>query len=223
MIVRLRTVVAVVGSLTLAFAAGLVHTPWLFSDAAVFAVETVSGVDPLALLAGIVGLVVGVALLKLFVTRFLSPRPGPFVEDPPELPQETDTRVVGEQLDRAIRSGATDRVVDELREAAVTVRMRKNGVDRETAVRDVARGTWTEDARAAALLGEHAPPPPVHQRVRDWVAGDTREKRIRHALDEIESAWNPPEETESAGVGPRPAGDGGTPTGRDSEAGGFRR
>lgn len=70
----------------------------------------------------------------------------------------------------------------ELRRSAVTV-LESRGHSREEAERLVDSGTWTDDSRAAAFLGdEHLP---LWMRVRDWASGEARRRRAEAAVDEL--------------------------------------
>lgn len=98
---------------------------------------------------------------------------------------------VDDALDRLATSGVGDtervskrwQVRERVREAAMAVLLAE-GYDEETAGEALARGSWTDDPRAAAFLGE-AVSPPVGTRVRDWASGDAFGRRARAAVDAV--------------------------------------
>ncbi|MFB6193689.1 MAG: hypothetical protein ABEI75_01370 [Halobaculum sp.] len=102
---------------------------------------------------------------------------------------------IDERLARLAERGEPGAVGDLLRERAVAVE-RTTGVDRETARDRVARGAWTDDRLAAAVIGEETPVP-VAARLRAWLdpAGETR-RRVRHTLDALDDRLDGVEPTD---------------------------
>lgn len=89
----------------------------------------------------------------------------------------------GDLVDR----GDPDAVGGVLRDRAVAVERTAAGVDRETARDRVARGAWTDDRLAAAVVGADTPVP-VAARLRAWLdpAGETR-RRLRRTLTALDA------------------------------------
>lgn len=104
------------------------------------------------------------------------------------VPPET---ITGSGLDRAFdQVRDTDElagVAGRLRATAVAVERTAAGVDRETARDRVARGAWTDDDLAAAVLGESVPVPVV-ARLRAWL-DEEREarRRLRRTVTAVET------------------------------------
>ena len=60
-----------------------------------------------------------------------------------------------------------------------------HGVDPWTARKQVKRGTWTDDPRAAAFLGDEAPKPPLSLRVEDWATGAGYRVQAERAIETV--------------------------------------
>ncbi|MBV0900965.1 DUF7269 family protein [Haloarcula salina] len=74
----------------------------------------------------------------------------------------------------------------DLRAAARRALVRRTERTRDEAVEAVETGTWTDDRRAAALLGgDAAPDPPIAVQVRDWASGEGFDRRVEAATAEI--------------------------------------
>ncbi|WP_424003716.1 DUF7269 family protein [Haloarcula salina] len=74
----------------------------------------------------------------------------------------------------------------DLRAAARRALVRRTDRTRDEAVAAVEAGTWTDDRRAAALLGgDDAPDPPIAVQVRDWASGESFDRRVDAATAEI--------------------------------------
>jgi hypothetical protein len=83
------------------------------------------------------------------------------------------------------RSGAPEDVRQRLREAAIAVTARREGIDREAAASRVDRGEWTDDPVAAAFLGSPRAPPAV--RWREALSATPRTvSRARHTARVLE-------------------------------------
>lgn len=115
--------------------------------------------------------------------------------DPPTPEESTAIPVPGDDLDeriarlRSVRRSASERaeVRNRLTETAVAALMRRENCSRETAVERVTAGTWTDDSRAAAFLGdETVPAPPWRVTALDvLVPGSRFQRRARHTIDAI--------------------------------------
>jgi hypothetical protein len=123
--------------------------------------------------------------------------------------QERDVRVAGESVDEALsRLAAPKRreswsinddrweVRSRVRGVAETVLVEHDGLDPETASVRLDEGTWTDDPRAAAFLGDATPPPAV--RVVDWLSGRPFERRARAAVAELAARADADTEVEIA-------------------------
>ncbi|WP_424016523.1 DUF7269 family protein [Halorientalis pallida] len=110
--------------------------------------------------------------------------------------QDHDVRVAGESVDEALSrlSGPTRReswsinddrweVRSRVRDVAETVLVEHDRLDPKTASARLDDGSWTDDPRAAAFLGDATPPPTV--RVVDWLSGRPFERRARAAVSEL--------------------------------------
>lgn len=126
---------------------------------------------------------------------------GPIVEDRPEA-HPPSPALAGRQFAETI-SAASETARDErrilsgiavvrepLREAYLEA-MDAAGVDRETAERDLAEGTWTDDVIAAAVLSAHVPlpPRPLRRRIADWLfPGRAVRRMTRRGVDAVAEA-----------------------------------
>jgi hypothetical protein len=80
-----------------------------------------------------------------------------------------------------------DAVAADLRETAVAVEEAVTGVDHRSAARRVEAGKWTDDAVAAAVLGEEAPLP-VTARLRAWLDPEAEvQRRLRRTVAAVET------------------------------------
>lgn len=127
------------------------------------------------------------------------PRPETVAVDPRTVTGGGVDARFGELVDR----GDPGAVGDVLRDRAVAVERTAAGVDRETARDRVARGAWTDDRLAAAVVGADTPVP-VAARLRAWLdpAGETR-RRLRRtlvALDDRLDGDEPASAVETGGV-----------------------
>lgn len=115
---------------------------------------------------------------------------------PPQLrDEEAGVERVGADVDDAFDALGADGTDDEWSHAnaARTVRseLRRavrealvaNGHAREEAHRLIEAGTWTDDERAAAFLGDR--PLPLWMRVRDWASGAGERRRAAAAAEEL--------------------------------------
>lgn len=107
-----------------------------------------------------------------------------------------DTAVVGADLDRAFDALSdhddthwsaenAERVIStELHRSAVAA-LQDRGHDRAAAEQLVAAGSWTDDRRAAAFLGDvHLP---LRTRVREWATGEPTRRQAEAAAEAV--AW----------------------------------
>ncbi|WP_241692886.1 DUF7269 family protein [Haloarcula limicola] len=72
-----------------------------------------------------------------------------------------------------------------LREAVRRALVRYTDRDREAAETAIEDGTWTDDARAASLVGERAGDPPLAVQLRDWASGEGFDREVAATLAEI--------------------------------------
>lgn len=84
-------------------------------------------------------------------------------------------------------ASAKTRIRTRLRDTAADLLMEAHGMERETAVRRIDSGSWTDDRRAAAFLGEGVPDPPLGQRVCDWVRGVPLRRQAEASVREVRS------------------------------------
>jgi hypothetical protein len=151
----------------------------------------------LALMTAVAGIVVAIGR----VTSFGQTEGGPGAAGdwtparPPERAVVDDRRTAGADVDDALERlaerGVADReqvsqrwqVRKRVREAAEAV-LRAEGYDERATDEALARGTWTDDPRAAAFLGEGVRPS-IATRVRDWASGDAFGRRARAAVDAV--------------------------------------
>jgi len=82
-------------------------------------------------------------------------------------------RTVEEGLSLWLSNGEADRVRERLREAAIRVEMRANGVSRRRARDAVESGAWTDDEAATAFLGTDGHAPGWRVRVRAAARGES--------------------------------------------------
>lgn len=77
---------------------------------------------------------------------------------------------------------AREQLIDAVAETLTTVR----DVDETTARTMVADGTWSDDPRAAAYLADgETPTVPPATRLRDWLSGERRQRRVRATVREL--------------------------------------
>lgn len=104
---------------------------------------------------------------------------------------------VNEQLDRydalhGWRRQQTERTVrDRLATTVVDTIVDVDGVDRETATARLDDGSWTDDARAAALFEPGTIQRSVEDRVAEWVTGDRFVRRVEAVIDELRRRHEP--------------------------------
>lgn len=190
----LRTLVfGVLGSLATVLAAGLLFAPDLllsFQGVEPFVAAAEAANTRRLLLGGslLVGLYLTFAARS--ATRSIRDRDDPdaFDEataDPPEAVTTARQRQTAEELDDAFESAvdgddeALDAVRDRLRETVTAAYVRTVDCAPEVAEQAVARGDWTDDRTAAALLAdEDGPAHSLWSRLRLWLDPE-RERRRR--------------------------------------------
>ena len=117
-------------------------------------------------------------------------------EDDGEADADDGAGRVGAGIDDAYRSlidedGDTDtlgnrrQVRSKLRAAAIEAITEGSDVSHDTATERVDTGEWTDDRRAAAFLGESAPPTPLQARMADWIDGATVERQVWATVEAI--------------------------------------
>lgn len=96
-------------------------------------------------------------------------------------------RATAADATRDRRAAGRDRVRALLREGATEAVAAAEGVEHEAAREAVLCGEWTDDPRAAAVVGdERAPSPPWRSWIWDLLRGeDAFRRRVRHATAEI--------------------------------------
>ncbi|WP_135825238.1 DUF7269 family protein [Halorussus ruber] len=196
---------AVIGGSSLALAVGVAVLPRLF-PAAVF--RPISGVvaSPLAIvLFSVAAGLLGAQALRQTASdaadfedekrnRDASPdRWTP--ERAPEKAYYDEYRTTGSQIDSVFELNpgessdlrARERTARKrIREIAVSVVAADENVSEEAAAERIADGSWTDDPRAAALVGGHHLAP-LRTRIRDWASGERFERWATRALAEIEA------------------------------------
>lgn len=123
----------------------------------------------------------------------------PLVSEPPEEIHGRQTPRAGASFDEAVATalhgddgaaGAQTTVNERLRTTAVGLYAVTSGCSQGEAIAAVERGTWTDDPRAAAYLGED-PTVPLRLRVWDFLRpGNTRRHQITHTLAALERLDN---------------------------------
>lgn len=148
----------------------------------------------------VVALALGVGLVALRATyrdTETNPVEAPF-EDPPEEPVYAGAETVGAGLDATLgtlREEALslsdvayrrkrNTVRADLSTAAVDLLVDVEGIDPSTARARIEDGEWTDDPRAAALLGNVDPP--LSMRVRDWLSGEGFDRRVAATVAELQ-------------------------------------
>ncbi|QIO24147.1 hypothetical protein [Haloarcula sp. JP-L23] len=131
-------------------------------------------------LLGILG-GVGVGVLGWMVVR--RAREHVTQADPPEPETVRDAPPPGDEFDRLVegiptlsaRDGSEDaeQLRQRLRDAVVATMMREEGLSRERANERVEKGAWTDDPVAARFLDETARGPPLSERARLALRGDS--------------------------------------------------
>jgi len=136
-------------------------------------------IEPLLAAAGndyvLVAVFGGVALVMTILGLDQTTAPDPTeVRTAPRPGVEFD-RTVDEGLGLSLwlSNGEADRVRERLREAAIRVEMRANGVSRRRARDAVESGAWTDDEAATAFLGTDGHAPGWRVRVRAAARGES--------------------------------------------------
>lgn len=123
---------------------------------------------------------------------------GPIVETPPEAYPDSPP-LTGWQFAKTLSTATeTARQQRQIEAGIAVVRvplretyleaMEAGSVDRATAERELAAGTWTDDAHAAAVLSAEVPLPsrPPRQRIADWLFPGRAVRRLtRRAVDAV--------------------------------------
>jgi hypothetical protein len=181
-----RALVALVGIGSLAGALALLFAP--SSDALGGLATALTGFPAGTVARALLTLVFGA--LTLFAAFGDGETWEPTAPDPETV--STDRRTAGSDFDAALdrlRAGDTDdpevraRVRAEVHAVATAVlESATDDVDAPASDR-LADGSWTDDPRAAAFLGEDVPQPPLSVRFRDWLSAEpTFERRVRVTL-----------------------------------------
>ncbi|WP_276302523.1 DUF7269 family protein [Halorussus lipolyticus] len=212
-----------IGGASLALALGVALLPWLF-PAGVFRPISRIVASPIAIvLFGVVAGLLGAQALRQTATDAAveknrrergraQDRRGRSASDrwtparPPEKAYYDEYRTTGEEIDSVFELDPGEsadlparrrKARKRIREVAIAVVSADENVSEETAARRISDGTWTDDPRAAALLGgRHLAP--LRTRIRDWASGERFERWATHALDAIEARerGEPPEREE---------------------------
>ncbi|MFB6162455.1 MAG: hypothetical protein ABEJ86_03315 [Halococcoides sp.] len=101
--------------------------------------------------------------------------PGSEIETALDRLRERDGAVPVQTERQRIRRRLTEAAIDTVSEA--------EGISHQAAADRVAAGTWTDDPRAAAFLGDDRAP--LWVRIRDWLFGPPTERRARATVAEI--------------------------------------
>lgn len=123
----------------------------------------------------------------------------PVFESPPETPDADDQAVTGWGVDQSFES-LTDvderlnsheyehkrrRVVLKLRGAAIDVVSGTADISPQKATERIDDGTWTDDERARALLGDEDVRLSLSTRIEDWLSGEGFERNVDATLAEL--------------------------------------
>lgn len=192
--------VAALGLLSLLGAVAVVALPGTLVQPVQFTTETVRSLRSIALLLGAF-----VGIFGSYVAYHRDPGDDETeaataaIELPAANPEHGSTDdAVGAQLDRRLdRIGGmvgvergdhyTAYKVERTLES-LAVRVVAEAVDcpEARARRHVARGTWTDDVRAASFLGgPDVPERTLAMRIRDWASGSTFDRQVRATVDEL--------------------------------------
>jgi hypothetical protein len=161
----------------------------------------IAGVVPVSSIAAVIGLGgVTIALRRRFSASEPAGR-GLEVSLPDYVRYDSDgtTDTAGASIDDALEaleeSHATPSDVSflqtkasigaSLRDTAIDVLVAVHGIDEEVAEHLLATGQWTNDPRAAALLGDADVELPLRIRVRDWVRGVPLRRQVEATVEEI--------------------------------------
>jgi hypothetical protein len=204
--IRQPRTLAVVGGSSLALAIAVAFLPWLF-PAAVFRPISAVVASPVAIvLVGIAAGLLGAQALRQTASDAAvgkrahrradasdSERWTP--ERAPEKAYYDEYRTTGSQIDSVFElepgessnRPARERTARQrIRRIAISVVAADENVSEAAAAERIADGTWTDDPRAAALVGGHHLAP-LRTRIRDWASGERFERWATHALAEIEA------------------------------------
>lgn len=112
---------------------------------------------------------------------------------PPDETDETDETVIGSDVNGMLRRLADPsatvqgwqrvRVEKAVRSVAIDVLRAEADAEFDDVAAAIDEGTWTDDPRAAAYLGDV--PLPVRLRVIDWASGDPHRRRIDATVAEL--------------------------------------
>ncbi|NHN43086.1 hypothetical protein G9C85_15825 [Halorubellus sp. JP-L1] len=194
-----RRLVAGVGVLALSLAVLSALVPAV-GDAVAGSLGASFGNPVLVVLASVVGGVYGLAHLYLTGTR--ESTAAPLVGREPERAHYAENHVSGEEIDQSVETVGGELpesaaknwwtyrekndVTSTLTELAVRVLANEHDVDGETAAAMVAAGTWTDDARAAAFLGDDgAGALPLRVQFVDWLSGEAYQRRVDATVDAL--------------------------------------
>lgn len=186
------TVDRVLGLSALVGAVAVLVLPGLGTQVA----AALSALSPSVVVALLAAVAVAVTLLRASGSSARAPvqrRVRPDRDAPDRAPvlgasvTESLARATDADATRARRTDGRDRVRAALRDAAVDAVAVSEGVDRDAARETVLTGEWTDDPRAAAVVGdERAPSPPLATWLWDLVRGeDAFRRRVRHAVDAV--------------------------------------
>jgi hypothetical protein len=195
---RPRTL-AVVGGTSLALALGVAFLPGLFPESVFRPLSAVVASPVAIVLFGALAGLLGAQALRESASigdGEQGARSGRDRWQPRKAPEQAyydEYRTAGQAVDAAFDAdpdepGDLDALRrtsrGRIREVAIAVIAADENVDRETAARRIAAGSWTDDPRAAAFVGgrRHAP---LRTRIRDWASGERFERWAARAVDEI--------------------------------------
>ena len=108
----------------------------------------------------------------------------------------TTSRIVGDQIDQVVRAESDEvgvsrrRIRNDLRLAVETALVRRLDLSPAEATTRVSEGTWTDDPRAASLLGD-AEHRSRSIRFRDWLVDKRHYRCVRATLRELEAIGQP--------------------------------
>lgn len=190
--------VMVVGGLAMFGAVAIVAVPSLVPTSVVALFAPVANGAVVGLLALVAA---GLGLRTVYRGRSRSHDPAVSLPATPaerERRREGEVRTAGRDVDDLLaviegdkNRNRVDRLInqsqvrDAARKTAVAVLADAKGHDHREALDRINRGNWTDRPRAAAFLGDEAPDPPLEVRIRDWLSGETFERRVRVTVDEL--------------------------------------
>ena len=200
-----RLVLSLLGGLTLAAAIAVVLLPQSPTVVTQYG-QTFEGSMLLLVLAGVFA-----ALGVRYGYRVVTHRGGePPFDQPPEEATGYDATRPGEHIDAQyakatapnrnpnVRAAHRQTVVRYLKEAAVDVLADAEDVAPPAARERVEDGSWSDDPRVQALFHGDSTQLPPRMRLRDWVSGESFERRVERTVAELQRIAELPDDAQSS-------------------------